>query len=686
VPARTTRALTASESAWLAALPCALLLLALLLALGPPLGRALFKPLPEDTFWFEYLRIQVVSPEPTEQARYLLALLGPLLVSGGALLLAGRRIGSALVGPLVTLAQAVLAAFTAAALIAQQQHVYPTIYTSDEPAKTVYFTPVTLIVAAAIVALAVLALQHRPTLARLDAALRETRGRRVAAIALAALYVLLWLLSAFNTDGSLPNVNAAVAVNIPFWIDEAFSIRGGHAPLVDFHAQYGHLWAYIAAGGMALLGTSFTAYAAIMLAGTAGAMAAVYATLRRLAGSSLTALALFLPFVATSFFMQRGPLENRYGPANLFSVFPIRYAGPLLLLWLVVRRIATPSSRPPLLLFALAGLVAINNLEFGIPALGATIAALVWSGESRSRAGLLRLAGAVLGGLALAVAAVCVLTLAVAGSLPHFGMLLTFPRIYGKGAFGVLPMPRLGFHLVLYVTFAAAIVVATVRAASPASAGPRSGAALTGALAWSGVFGLGAGGYFVGRSHPHVLINLFSAWALALALLLLVVVPAVLQRGSRRPRLAELLVLAGFALCVCSLAQTPAPWSQVSRLQDVPPYQRRYSTAVLNVVRQLTHRGETVALFMKEGHRIADKLELDDVTPYANIESMMTRKQWQETIDALRRAHGRKIILVRETLFDEEVRFVQRSGFVGKREAHQLRLIEFVAREGGRGR
>jgi hypothetical protein len=660
----------------------------LLLVAGPPVGSALFKPLPDDTFWFEYLRVRVVRPEPTEQARYLLALLGPLLVSGGVLALAGRRVAGELAAPLATLAQALLAAFVVVCVVAQQRHVYSPTYTSERAAKTVYFTPVTLAVAALLVLLAVLALQRGPVLARIGAALRETRGRRIAAIAVAVVYVLLWLLSAFNTDGSLPNVNGAVAVNIPFWIDEAFSILDGQAPLVDFHAQYGHLWAYVAAGGMTLLGTSFTAYATIMLAGTAGALAALFATLRRLAGSSLAALALFAPFVATSFFMQRGPLENRYGPANLFSVFPIRYGGPYLLLWLVVRRISRPSARPPVALFAVAGLVAINNLEFGIPAFGATIAALLWSERRRSWPGVGRLAGAALAGIALAVAAVCALTLLVAGSLPHLGYLLTFPRIYGKGAFGVLPMPALGFHLVLYVTFAAAIVVATVRAAGGDNAvsGESRDAALTGALAWAGVFGLGAGGYFVGRSHPHVLIDLFSAWTLALVLLALVVVPAILRRPSRRPGLAELLVLAGFAVAVCSLAQTPAPWSQVQRLRDVPPYDTRYSTAVLEVVRQLTHRGETVALFIKEGHRIADELGLKDVTPYANIESMMTRQQWRDTVDALRRAHGHKIILVRETLFNEEVEFIERSGFRGRREAHQLRLIEYVERPAqGRG-
>jgi hypothetical protein len=35
---------------------------------------------------------------------------------------------------------------------------------------------------------------------------------------------------------------------------------------------------------------------------------------------------------------------------------------------------------------------------------------------------------------------------------------------------------------------------------------------------------------------------------------------------------------------------------------------------------------------------------------------------------------------VRETLFDEEILYVERSGFKPIREAHDLRLIKFVAR------
>lgn len=669
------RALSASESAWLAALPCALLTVAAIVVLGPPLGRMLFAPPAGTTIWRAFILSRIAQPEPTEHARYLIALLGPLLLAGCVAWLTGRHMRAKAIPPLRALAQALLLAVVLAGVVAQELHVYSRAYTSEQPASTIrLLTPATLAAAALLGALAAWALSRRSFVARAAAAMRETPAKRAIALGVAVLAVLLWLSSAFNTDATIELANGSVSENIYFWTDEAFSILNGHAPLVDFHAQYGQLWAYVAAGGMKLLGASIGVYSAIMLAGTAGAMTAVYATLRRLAGSSFGALGLFLPCVATSFFVEVGPLANRYSPANLFSLFPIRYAGPYVLLWLVVRRVQRRSSGSAIPLFALAGAVTINNLEFGLPALGATLLALAATAHDRSPRAFARLAAEALAGLAAAAALVCALTLAVAGSLPHFGMLLTFPRIYGAAGFGMLPMPALGLHLAVYVTFAAALVVVAVRLVSAVEDRP-----LTAALAWAGAFGLGAGTYFAGRSHPHVLVDLFSAWSLTLALLALVAVPAILARPSRRPQLAELLLLAAIGVAICSLPQVPTPWSQIARLEHLPRHGRSADRSVLEVVARLTHRGEAVALLIPLGHRVAYRLGLDDVTPYATMDSMMTVEQWRETIAALRRAHGHQMIVPRPLLFAEREAFLQEAGYMPYRQSPTgVGMIEFV--------
>jgi hypothetical protein len=657
---------------------CALLLCVAVVALGPPLGRALFAPGTASTIWPQFVGAHFVNPEPAEHARYVIALLGPLLVASSALALVRRKTQPAATPTLVAASQAGLLLFVGVCIVAQQRHVYGPMFTGMPHLhhRMVVLTVPTLAVGVLLAALAAWALQPRIALRASDV-LQESPRRRTTAIALAASFGVLWLLSAFNTDGTIELANPSVGDNMAFWSDEAFAVLGGHAPLVDFHAQYGHLWAYVAAGGLSLFGATLAVYAAVMLAGTAGTLAAVLATFRRVTGTWPAALLLFGPFTATSFYMEVGPLGNRYGPANLFSLFPIRYAGPYVLLWLVVRRVQRGTARPPIALFTLAGVVAINNLEFGLPAFGASMLALAAAADDRSPRALARLGGAALAGVAIALVLVCALTLAVAGSLPHLGMLATFPRIYGSEGFGLLPMPSIGFHLVVYLTFAAAIVVAVVRLAAPADARE---APLTTALAWAGTFGLGAGSYFVGRSHPHVLIDLFSAWALALSLLTIVVVQAIVRRGSRRPQLAELLVLAGFGVMVCSLAQTPSPWSQLQRVRESRPPAQQVAAGTTQVVDRLTRRGEPVALMLFLGQRIAYELGLDNVVPYANMDSMMTLEQWAETLRNLQRAGGRTVIVPRHWLFPERIEYLRRAGYAGAREAAGLGIVEYVKR------
>ena len=85
-------------------------------------------------------------------------------------------------------------------------------------------------------------------------------------------------------------------------------------------------------------------------------------------------------------------------------------------------------------------------------------------------------------------------------------------------------------------------------------------------LAWCGVFGLGSAAYFMGRTHPELLIALFPTWALTLALLTVEVVERLARRADARAGLGTALVLAATALTVCSLARSRPPWTQLERI------------------------------------------------------------------------------------------------------------------------
>ncbi|HEX5145734.1 MAG TPA: hypothetical protein VFV85_01830 [Conexibacter sp.] len=647
-------ALRTAEVAWLAVLPCALATAALVALLGPPLGHALLQP-GAESFWAD----AGTHPEPAEHGRYVLSLLGPAALA--AVVLASTRwtprLRDGAARRLVLGTQLALVAFVVVCFAAQ----YDVVVSAYRPLweRTRYFTLPTLALALVVPPLAVALLGRRRGLAEGLARLaRETRARRVAALLAAVLLTAAWLLTAVDADGLIANTASGVAGHVLWSMDEPFAILDGRTPLVDFHSQYGQLWPYVAAATMAVFGASIGTFTITMVTGSGLALLAIYAVLRRIARSSLAALALYLPFLATGFSMKLGPLDDRYGPANLFSLWPIRYGGPYVLAWLLARHLDGLAPRRRWPLFALAGLVAVNNPEFGLGALGALAVVLVALRPPRSRAAAARLLAEAAGGLLGAVALVSLGTLARSGSLPHLGWALEFSRLYGVGGWALLPMPRIGIFLVVYVTFAAAIAVAAVRLVRGAS-----DVVLTGMLAWSGVFGLVAGAYFAGRSHPQVLIDLFSPWALSLVLLTVVAVRALAARGWRAPRPAELLVLCGFGLLACALAQTPTPWGQLGRIRDLSPAPVFRQHAAVELVREQTRPHEPIAILIPLGHRVAYDAGRTNVAPYASIESMPTRQQLARTLAVLRRAGGRRLFVDGAFTYPEELAAIERAGF-----------------------
>jgi len=208
-------------------------------------------------------------------------------------------------------------------------------------------------------------------------------------------------------------------------------------------------------------------------------------------------------------------------------------------------------------------------------------------------------------------------------------------------------------HLILYATYVAAIGAATVRAIERAE-----GRALTGALAWCGVFGLASASYFMGRTHPELLIALFPTWALTLALLTVEVVGRVQRRAGARPGLGTALVLAATALTVCSLAQFPLPWTQLQRIgQDTPTAPLIEGEAPLPVYARAflpdpatrdffaPEPGAKVAILLTTGHQIAEQFGVENVARYTGYYSMPNRERLRTVVDDLRAAGGNALFL-----------------------------------------
>jgi len=651
----------AGEVAWLGALPLGLLVAIAVVVLGPPLASLLPAAADASAYWPN----QPLLPEPVEHARYGIALLGPPLLAALVVAVAAKppALTPTLIRTAVTAGGTALVALLALCLLAQNSVL---LRANVPPAQAIrFFTPPTLAAAAAIALLLAAALRWAPqALPRL--ARREPPAVRIACLALAAALTAAWLLTAVNSETTIGNPPGNDL--IPWDMSETFAILDGRTPLADFHAQYSQLWPYLAAIVLALTSTTIGAWTATMATISGLALLAVYATFRRIVRGGALALALFLPFLATGFFALHDPAGYRYSAAGIYSAWPLRHAGPYLLAWLVARHCDGAAPRRAWLLFAAAGLVAINNPEFGLGALAGTVLAVACVRRVASPRAAGRLLGAVALGIGCATALVTLLTLVRAGSLPHFGWMLEFPHLYGIDGWFIGPMAPIGFHLAMYLTFGAALVAGVVRAA-------RGGGepVLTAMLAWAGPFGLVAGSYYVGASNPLTLVTLFSVWWFALMLLLIAVVRALAAR-PRLPALPELAVLFSFGLAVCSLPQIPAPWREIERLgrPGAPVYRQ---LELLSPIASAVQPGEKVALLLPLGHRVAYDLGVTNVSPYSGPAAMPTKRQLRVTVEAMRR-EGARTAFVDGIAHPELVGGLQRAGFVVIGRGQPIQLVD----------
>ena len=625
-------------AAWLWALPCALATILLVAFAARPLSRVLYpSTLP-------LLPTVEHNPEPVEDTRFLLSLLGPVLLAASLVLLAPRLRVSRRAGAALALTAQLLALGVVVLSVARQ---------FGPSWRIEFFTPAQLLVAA-VGAVAIALAARRGWLTGRPA---EARWLRFAAPAAALLLTGVWFLSYLNTAGTICTYGDCY--NTAFMADETFAVLNGLTPLVNHTAAYGSLWPFAFAPVMAVLGKTLFVWTVLMWGLTVAMLLALYGVLRRATHSSLGALALYVPVMLFTYYAASRDLHN---PIEIYQQVPMRTTGPFLLAWLVARRLDR-GARDGLSIWPLAlagGLVALNNADFGLAALGASVAALLWAGWPLSRRQLGRLAGGLALGLAGAYALVSLVTLIRAGALANPAKAVAFARVYTRTGVGLWPLLRLfGLPLVAYLTYAAAIGIATVRALR----GARN-RTLTGMLAWSGIFGLGSAAYYMGATTILAIATLFPAWGLSLALLTIVAVRQVASRRERLPGVAAMAALFGFALIASFVFIPPArlaPWTQVSRLTTTlapysppdaeplsAPHEARFRAFVSSISdghgRLVVRHGAPVAFLTATGHLLADAYGIRDVVPYTG-RSVFTAEELDEALQRLRAAGGNTVIV-----------------------------------------
>ncbi len=646
----------AGTAAWLCAIPCAAIAAALVVLLGPPLSHVLYpRPLP-----FTYLPNVIQHPEPVEGTRYVLSLSAPVLLMAATALVSRRPRRRSRAARLAVAATQVLGAGLLVACLAKQR---------EAGWELAYFEWWQL-AAGALVAAALALTARREWPRRLP----EARALRIAVPLLLGLVTGAWFLSFVNTDQSI--WWAGDPYNSGFMYDETYAVLNGMTPLADFTTAYGSIWPFPLALWLLAAGPTLLAFTVAMWGLCIATVLAIYGVLRRVTGQALTALGLTLPIMAFSFF---GAVREVHRPLAIFQEMPLRNVGPFIVAWLLARLLDRGGRRWPL--FLVAGLGLLNNVEFGLAALAGTVLALGLTSTPLDRRALARILGGAALGVAGAYALLALVTLIRAGTLPELDRALGFARIFGLGGFGLDPLPHLlGLPLVIYLTYAAALALATVRAL-----GREPNRVLTGMLAWSGIYGFGSGAYYMGESVPRGIATTFPPWSFALALLAVAAVQQVAAHPRRRPSLAVLAALFGFGAIASFVLDPPRsllPWRQVATIRHQPAdpmvAQIREIGTALVAPRDAAFRdfvastpepggrssarpGTAIAFLWSTGHVIADQYGLRNVVPHVG-ESTLTVQQLDETLARLRAARG-SVVLVPELILRRLVQPLAERGF-----------------------
>lgn len=304
--------------------------------------------------------------------------------------------------------------------------------------------------------------------------------------------------------------------HFPYTANEMAAVAAGNFPLSDFIPQYSTLLSFpIAPILLIFRGTPELVVMLWFITMQVFCIGVPIALAVKTAGWSVLPLGIgvvLIPSIASSFTGGMG------SAATYFAGMPLRYVGPIILLLVLWRRLNRPllqvgpvrmwhsqSIRSTVLVGATCGLVALNNPDFGIPAVISCFVVLIVISPGLLiglKQVVIALIGFVIVFLTYSLVGI------VIGKPVNWYDWLFFQRVFGSAGFMAMPMPAFGEHLGYMLTFAAGCVIGSVgiaRSRNESMSNSKTRTQRACALLYISLWSLGTLAYFSSRSYASTL-------------------------------------------------------------------------------------------------------------------------------------------------------------------------------------
>ena len=469
---------------------------------------------------------------------------------------------------------------------------------------------------------------------------QRLQGIRWLAWLLAMTWIVVFAMPGIYRQTEIPSATEAVRAHFPYTMGEYAAALNGRTALVDFFSQYQNLQALLVAPFFKVTGFGAGAFTAMMAALTCIGFGLLFASLSKICKGAWAALILFVPLVAFAFYSEDvGPNNLHTNTFNYYATGPIRYFGTCLLAWVAVWYLGKPKGRRLLVAAAVSLLVALNNLDFGLPAAVGVLACVLLFPPQLAGARLaMRIMGAGLLYLMTALATLgiyCLCIRVATGFWPLLGQLVVYQKAFALLGFYMKPMPKMGLHWIVYLTAMSAVALAiyeTFTAVHSTIAHNRR--LINGSLAYSGIAAFGPITYYAGRSHALVLEVTFLWWAYLLAQL----VNRAWQHwrevaqepGKSHGLLLAIPSVATFALFILvssTVAEVPNPVAQVWRLTAKPEPAQSPDASFIKLVQRYVRPGEKTVIAYRDAHWLALQAGVTNLFPFAHLGSLLLKDQ-----------------------------------------------------------